>query len=427
MKKIAATILALVLCFLTAVPAFAVNGGVAEPISSGSDLAGTTGINELIYLVPDPSNAQIDLGGCNFTQIVSTTDQVVELATSNPQAAIVIDASAQETLEEEKIFQLARTQHIVLLQGYTEPAEIDEERLSVIQKNTPASMKTDLGNTCFSAYYVVPEEEDIVFWSALENPSPTINELFSFAVQAGDELDNIYQLIYDTPPAKAEYEAGELVIPEKISVSPAPASTLSDWDSDVNHLVKIFRSAISYVSSLEFYDKANGDRVMTISEGEAVLFTGNTKIVGQHTWHEVRAWRIISPNVYYVEGWVRNFYSNGSSSAFLGPCCENLRVTAYDHANDDTIFYTSGRGGYKLRYTSKLYDSSARLLKTLRPGAIVWFTDDEGYSGYSHREYVSISGYTEADDDRYVPVTQTTFIDASFDTGTSSSYSFYTE
>lgn len=128
MKKITALILAIILCFTLAIPALgsemSVNGQAYSingidvykyPLKASQYFS----VETIIYFVSDAAFAQVPVNDDVGVYLVTTMEEVTALASANPYAAIVIDANAEGLFDEELLVDLARTQHIILIRGYS--------------------------------------------------------------------------------------------------------------------------------------------------------------------------------------------------------------------------------------------------------------------------------------------------------------------
>jgi len=386
-------------------------------------------VTNLIYLMAESAVPQVYVNSDAPVEIVYSMSELVEAAVENPFAAIVVDSNATALFDEDQLLAMAERQHIILIKGYNEPGDADVLDWTSRESKTPENLRIDLDNTHFSAYYVSTEDERIIIWNPLNLDSPNLQDLFIFANQAKNDLFYIYDAIMASRSNAIIDSLDGLqnhIVSEYDVVGESAILASNDWDTSENNLVKIYKADLPTVSELVFYDAAGGTRLMTVYDGEAVLHTGITTVINNYTWYEVRAWRIVGANVYLVEGWIRNYYSNSSGAVALGACCESMYMMPMLHNfGDQTIgFSDQYGGGYTLKSSANLYDTYGTYLRTLPVGARIWVWEDEGYAGRSNPHYVSISGYTL--NGTYYACTSTTFFDAGFDTGTPTTYNIYT-
>lgn len=107
MKKITALILAIILCFTLAIPALgsemSVNGQAYSingidvykyPLKASQYFS----VETIIYFVSDAAFAQVPVNDDVGVYLVTTMEEVTALASANPYAAIVIDATRKDSL-----------------------------------------------------------------------------------------------------------------------------------------------------------------------------------------------------------------------------------------------------------------------------------------------------------------------------------------
>lgn len=163
---------------------------------------------------------------------------------------------------------------------------------------------------------------------------------------------------------------------------------------------------------------------MSCVPGEAVLYTGTTEIYNDSRWFEVRAWHIFSSGeVELVKGWADSVYPIDDALGDWGTGCEPLYSYGQAFCDYCTVDETKGTG-YSVRSSTSLYNSSGTAILLIPADSTVWVTEECGSAGYRYPYYFTISGYTV--NGVYNSCTQTTFVNAGFNTGKPDTYKVYT-
>lgn len=377
-------------------------------------------VTELIYFTADPDNCQISIMNEANITVVTNMEDLIEAAVKKPFSAIVVDANATDAFDEAKIIKLAHSQHLVLIMGYNSPSVSDAQAFAENQKHLPKERRMSLDGSNFSAYYVDVNESKIKFWYPLHETALTVDVLVDFADKMKDDLFYVYEAI-TSPSANSEKMIVEnnVVNDELLPDENLLLMSTNDWDMWENNQAKVFQNYGTIPSQLPMYTSyANGSQIMSIGVGEIVLFTGVEYTYNGYRWYHVRAWK--TDGTLY-EGWVRSFYSSGS----VGPYCWNMEEYAANNADGSHLFTHSTRGGgYKLRNSAAIYDSSGTRIDTLPAGWTVWFTVEQAYAGASRPYLIAISGYTT--NSTYYSLSSTTFVDANLETGEPTTYNICT-
>ena len=173
------------------------------------------------------------------------------------------------------------------------------------------------------------------------------------------------------------------------------------------------------------YTSATGSTVLkTVHNGEAIIFTGTTKVIEDSTFYQVKIW---TSSGTLSTGWMA---PAGSWMDYPFTC--SLYDYAYNYPSEDDdgliVFNDTYGAGYKMATSSSLYNGSGTATTSISSYTRVWFNSDAGTAGATKPYLVTISGYSTYANNKwtYHSISATTFVDAGFNTGKVSTYKMNT-
>ncbi len=394
--------------------AYTVNG--IDAYNAPRDAAKNFDVERVIYFSTDTADTQIDLtSNTNFdnVDVVSDTDSLIAAAEADPFAAIVVDSNASSFLERDKLAGLSKEQHLILIIGY------DNE--DYVAKDFPASDKVNFKDYAFASYIITPDGNFQVFdfWPTSVR---SIDDMLTYTNKTKDAAYTLYNL-YVCDEDYSEASAAELAKAEN------DAAVLSQNTTAVtasqNNRVELFHTWMAGSTTGYVYTSATGSTVLkTVHNGEAIIFTGTTKVIEDSTFYQGEIW---TSSGTLSTGWMA---PAGSWMDYPFTC--SLYDYAYNYPSEDDdgliVFNDTYGAGYKMAKSSSLYNGSGTATTSISSYTRVWFNSDAGTAGATKPYLVTISGYSTYANNKwtYHSISATTFVDAGFNTGKVSTYKMNT-
>jgi len=192
-----------------------------------------------------------------------------------------------------------------------------------------------------------------------------------------------------------------------------------------NNRVELFHTWMAGSTTGYVYTSATGSTVLkTVHNGEAIIFTGTTKVIEDSTFYQVKIW---TSSGTLSTGWMA---PAGSWMDYPFTC--SLYDYAYNYPSEDDdgliVFNDTYGAGYKMAKSSSLYNGSGTATTSISSYTRVWFNSDAGTAGATKPYLVTISGYSTYANNKwtYHSISATTFVDAGFNTGKVSTYKMNT-
>ena len=338
---------------------------------------------------------------------------MIAAAEADPFAAIVVDSNASSFLERDKLAGLSKEQHLILIIGY------DNE--DYVAKDFPAADKVNFKDYAFASYIITPDGNFQVFdfWPTSVR---SIDDMLTYTNKTKDAAYTLYNL-YVCDEDYSEASAAELAKAEN------DAAVLSQNTTAVtasqNNRVELFHTWMAGSTTGYVYTSATGSTVLkTVHNGEAIIFTGTTKVIEDSTFYQVKIW---TSSGTLSTGWMA---PAGSWMDYPFTC--SLYDYAYNYPSEDDdgliVFNDTYGSGYKMAKSSSLYNGSGTATTSISSYTRVWFNSDAGTAGATKPYLVTISGYSTYANNKwtYHSISATTFVDAGFNTGKVSTYKMNT-
>lgn len=397
----------------TSSTAFTING--IDAYTAPRDAAKNFDVEKVIYFATNAADTQIDLtNNANLDNIivVNNMDALIAAAKADPFAAIVVDSNANTFLERTKLISLSKKQHLVLVVGY--------DNNDYVAKDFPAPDKVDFNDYAFASYVITPDGDFQVFdfWPTTVR---SIDDTLIYANKTKDAAYNLYNL-YVCDEDYSEASEAELAKAEADAAVLPQNTRASD---DQNNRVELFHTWMAGSTSGYVFTSSSGSTVLkTVHNGEAIIFTGTTRVVEDSTFYQVKVW---TSSGTLSTGWMA---PAGSWMDYPFTC--SLYDYAYSYPSEESdgliIFDDTYGAGYKMARSSSLYNGSGTATTSLTSYTRVWFDEDVGTAGATKPYLVTISGYSTYANNRwtYHSLNATTFVDAGFNTANISTYKMHT-
>lgn len=376
------------------------------------DAAKNFDIEKIIYFSTDATNTQINLTSNTSSEnitIVGNMDALVSAVESNPFAAIVVDSNASDFLDRSKLVNLSEKQHLTLIVGYDDKADIVAD--------FPAPDKVDFSKYAFACYVITPDGDFQVFdfWPT---SVCSIDNVLNYANKTKDAAYNIYNL-YVCGDDYSEATEVQLAQAEADAIQSTRAA------DDQNNRVELFHTWMAGSTTGYVFTSTTGNTVLkTVQNGEAIIFTGTTKVVDGSTFYQVKIW---SSSGTLSTGWMA---PAGSWMDYPFTC--TLYDYAYNYPSEDDdgliVFDDTYGAEYKMAKSSSLYNGSGTATTSITSLTRVWFDSNVGTAGATKPYLVTISGYSTYANYKwtYHSISSTTFVDAGFNTGNINTYKMNT-
>lgn len=365
-------------------------------------VAETLNVNSTI-IVTNETEPGLNVPETFDVTIVSTPNELISAVQEDPFAAIIVmdDSKTSDILG--TLVDLSDSYHLILMMQTTTLMPFDTSVLS----------NSGCENPSYAMYYVENGELKVFDFIESDLSSPADFEYYV------DRCKGLLLWRYN----------GEVNCVDSIPDCDPATSINSDmplWDSRASSNYSSCILISSWGSSVQdygyIYSNSSGTgSAVRISTGKAVLDLEETVSGQYYDYYKIKYWSGSTLKT----GWLQ-----GADAGIADVAPINLRD--YDGSPDNTIVETHSGityRGHRLKNDAGMYDSSGRLIRTIKEGSWVWVSND-ALCGSSNPHYFTINAYspwggsgeTEGPQGFYT-VSSYTFINGGFNT---SNYNIFT-